>query len=66
MNRTNLLEDIKRMRFEEAYDGYRNKRLSQSEAALLLGVCDRTFRRYMCRYDIVPPNNQTVFARRAP
>ena len=38
------------MRFEEAYDGYRNKRLSQSEAALLLGVCDRTFRRFYSWY----------------
>lgn len=39
------------MRFEEAYVGYRKRSLTQSEAALLLGVCDRTFRRYMNRYD---------------
>lgn len=38
------------MRFEEAYDGYQCKRLTQSEAAALLGVCNRSFRRYMCRY----------------
>ncbi|MDR0234604.1 MAG: helix-turn-helix domain-containing protein, partial [Zoogloeaceae bacterium] len=39
------------MRFEEACDGWRHGRLTQSEAASLLGVCDRTFRRYMSRYD---------------
>lgn len=39
------------MRFCEAYEGYRKGSLTQAEAALLLGVCDRTFRRYMSRYD---------------
>ena len=39
------------MRFEEAYEGYQCKRLSQGEAARLLGVCDRSFRRYMQRYE---------------
>ena len=39
------------MRFEEAYEGYQAKRLSQDEAASLLGVCSRSFRRYMNRYD---------------
>ena len=39
------------MRFEEAYKGCKSGRLTQAEAALLLGVCDRTFRRYMGKYD---------------
>lgn len=39
------------MRFKEAYEGYQYKRLTQSEAATLLGVCDRSFRRYIQRYD---------------
>ena len=39
------------MRFKEAYEGYQCKRLTQSEAASLLGVCDRSFRRYLHRYD---------------
>ena len=38
-------------RFEEAYDGWIEKRLSQEEAARILGVSDRTFRRYVERYD---------------
>jgi hypothetical protein len=39
------------MRFEEAYEGYQGNRLTQSEAARLLGVCDRSFRRYIYRYE---------------
>ena len=33
------------MRFKEAYEGSRSGCLTHAEAALLLGVCDRTFRR---------------------
>lgn len=39
------------MRFKEAYEGWTQSRLTQEEAARLLGVSDRTFRRYLCRYD---------------
>jgi transposase len=39
------------MRFEEAYSGWTVSRLTQEEAALLLGVCARTFRRYIDRYE---------------
>ena len=37
------------MRFEEAYEAWTESRLTQ-EAAELLGVCVRTFRRYIDRY----------------
>ncbi|SBT11099.1 hypothetical protein PROAA_890001 [Candidatus Propionivibrio aalborgensis] len=39
------------MRFEEAYGGWQHGRLTQLEAASLLGVSDRTFRRYLGRYE---------------
>lgn len=39
------------MRFEEMYLGWQQGRLSQEEAALVLGVCPRTFRRQICRYE---------------
>lgn len=39
------------MRFEEVYGGWQKKRLSQDEAAEILGVCSRTFRRQICRYE---------------
>jgi hypothetical protein len=45
MTRTELLQEIRRMRFDEAYEGWCEGRLSQEEAARLLGVCERTFRR---------------------
>jgi len=51
MRRTELLQEIRKMRFEEAYGGWRSRRLSQYEAARLLGVCERTFRRYVSRYE---------------
>ena len=39
------------MRFEEAYAGWQEGRLRQDEAARLLGVCERSFRRYIDRYE---------------
>lgn len=51
MRRTELLQEIRKMRFEEAYGGWQSRRLTQFEAARLLGVCERTFRRYVSRYE---------------
>jgi transposase len=51
MKRTDWLQETKKMRFEEAYSGWQEKRLTQEEAARLLGVCERTFRRYIDRYE---------------
>ena len=51
MRRTELLQEIRKMRFEEAYEGWESGKLSQEEAARLLGVCERTFRRYLNRYE---------------
>ena len=39
------------MRFEEAYTGWQAGRLTQAEAARLLGVCERTLRRQIDRYE---------------
>ncbi len=39
------------MRFEEAYEGWNTGRLTQAEAAQILGMCERSFRRYLSRYD---------------
>lgn len=51
MKRTQLQEEYRKMRFEEAYEGWQQKRLTQSEAASILGVCERSFRRYIARYE---------------
>jgi len=50
MGRTELLQEIRKMRFEEVYGRWDKGRLTQEEAADVLGVCDRTFRRYIDRY----------------
>lgn len=39
------------MRFTEAYEGWQAGRLRQAEAAQLLGPCERSFRRYVDRYE---------------
>ena len=72
MTRTQLLQELGRMRFQEAYGGWQERRLTQEEAARLLGVCERTFRRYVDRYEdegldgLVDKRLGEVSARRAP
>lgn len=39
------------MRFKEAYEGWNEGRLTQAEAARILGMCERSFRRYLWRYE---------------
>ncbi|MBI5179253.1 MAG: helix-turn-helix domain-containing protein [Nitrospinae bacterium] len=51
MRRTELMMGVLLMRFEEANGGWRAGRLTQEEAARLLGVCARTFRRQLARYE---------------
>ena len=47
MRRTELLREVRKMRFLEAQIGWQEGRLTQAEAARLLGVCERGFRRYL-------------------
>ena len=60
------------MRFEEAYVGWSERRLTQEEAARLLGVHQRTFRRYLNRYQedgmegLLDKRLEQVSHRRAP
>ena len=51
MKRTRLLLEIRQMRFAEVYEGWQVGRLSQEEAARVLGVSDRTFRRFSRRFE---------------
>ena len=51
MRRTELLQEIRKMRFEQAYAGWNGGRLTQDEAAVLLGVCERSFRRFVLRFE---------------
>jgi len=50
MRRSEVLQGIRTMRFEEAYTGWQSGHLTQSEAGCLLGMSERSFRRYIGRY----------------
>ena len=51
MRRTEWLQETRMRRFQEAYDRWSERRLTQEEAGRLLGVTERTFRRYVDRYE---------------
>ena len=51
MNRTKLLQELLMYRFKETYEAWKLRRLTQEEAASILGVSDRTFRRYLVDYE---------------
>ena len=51
MNRTMTLQDLRLMKFADYYDQTKKRKLTQSEAAGLLGMSERTFRRYTKRYE---------------
>jgi len=51
LSRGRWLQETRKMRFEVAYTGWLAGQLTQAEAARLLGVCERTLRRQIDRYD---------------
>ena len=51
MRRTEILQEVRKMRFGEIYGTWTERNLTQEEAARALGVCSRTFRRYIDRYE---------------
>lgn len=51
MDRAELLQGIREMKFAEIHDRFRRGRLSSFEAAEWLGVSERTFRRWRGRFD---------------
>jgi transposase len=51
ISRTRYMQENRKMRFEQAYVGWNEGRLTQSEAAELLGQCERSFRRHVQRYE---------------
>lgn len=50
ISRARYVQENRKMRFQEAYDGWSEGRLTQGEAALLLGQCERSFRRHIERF----------------
>ena len=50
MDRARIHEGIRQMRFEQIFDRWERSELSQVEAAELLGIHERTFRRWSARH----------------
>src|SRR5208282_4870555 len=55
MRRTEVLQGLREMKFDEVYDRFRRGRLSAEDAAEWLGVSERTFRRWRGRFDSEGP-----------
>ncbi|QDL36447.1 helix-turn-helix domain-containing protein [Rhodoferax sediminis] len=51
ISRARYMQENRNMRFEQALEGWSQGRLTQAEAALLLGQCERSFRRHIERYE---------------
>ncbi len=72
MKPAKLLQEKRKMCFEQAYGYWESGRLTQSDAAALLGVTERTFRRYIARYEesgldgLIDRRLSQVSHRRAP
>ena len=51
MTRARILQEVRQMRFEELYARRQQRDVTMTEAAEMLGVTERTFRRWSGRYD---------------
>ncbi len=51
MSWTTVRQEVRRMRFEELYGRRQRRELTMAEAAEMLGITERTFRRWSGRYD---------------
>jgi transposase len=51
MSWTTVRQEVRRMRFEELYERRQRRELTMADAAAMLGVTERTFRRWSGRYE---------------
>ena len=52
MTRARVLQEVRQMRFEERYERRQQRILTMAEAGEMLGVTERTFRRWSGRYNV--------------
>lgn len=55
MTRATVLQEVRQMRFEELYERRQRRVLTMAAAAEMLGVTERTFRRWSGRYEAEGP-----------
>ena len=60
MKQSQVLQEIRRMKFEEVYELRNEKSITVEEAAKMLCMSERNLRRYIERY-CQPPIFRTVF-----
>lgn len=51
ISRTRYVQEDRKMRFQEVYERWSQGQLTQAEGALLLGRCERSFRRHIERFE---------------
>ena len=51
ISRARYVQENRKMRFLEVYEGWNEGRLTQGEAAQMLGQCERSFRRHIERFE---------------
>ncbi|MDF0675717.1 MAG: helix-turn-helix domain-containing protein [Nitrospira sp.] len=51
MTRATVLQEVRQMRFEELDTRRQRRELTMAEAAEMLGITERTFRRWTTRYE---------------
>lgn len=51
MTRATVLQEVRQMRFEELYARRQRREITMAEAAEMLGITERTFRRWKDRYE---------------
>jgi hypothetical protein len=51
MTRASVRQEVRRMRFEELEERRQRRERTMAEAAEILGITERTFRRWSARYD---------------
>ncbi len=51
MRRAEVVQEIRKMQFESVYTRWTERRITQEQAAIMLGVSARTFRRHIFRYE---------------
>ena len=50
MTRARVLQEVRQMRFEELYERRQQRSLTMAEAGEMLGMSERSFRRWQRRY----------------
>jgi hypothetical protein len=59
-------QEVRRMRFTELYERRQRRELTMAEAAELLGMTERTFRRWSERYDMEGARDWRIGGSAAP